>query len=167
MFRPCTFGAAAALLFCSAIRSASAQEAKSARDEPPQPRIMTFTTVDIVETDGELTRLLKQRYNAAGEELRARVALYRGGRTPLDDLAESLTRFTKAGFELAETPQKQVHALELALNTAQWIEKVVQVRFDQGNEGLQNQKHAKVVRYDLEIQLHRARETLKAGARAK
>jgi hypothetical protein len=167
MFRPCTFGATVALLMCLPIQPSIAQEAKPAPNTPAQPQIMTFTTVDIAETDGELTRLLKQRYNAAGEELRARLTLYNRGRTSLDESAESLARFTKAGVELAETPQKQVHALELALNTAQWIENVVQVRFDQGNESLHNQKHAKVVRNDLEIQLHRAREAMKAGARAK
>jgi hypothetical protein len=167
MFVRCILGVTAALVICLAMTIASAQEAKPSPENPAQPRIMTFTTVDVAENDGELTRLLKQRYNASGEDLRARVALYGGGRIPLDEVAESLARFTTAGVELAQSPQKQVHALEYSLDTAKFIEKVVQVRFDQGNEALQIQKHAKVVRFDLEIQLHRAREALKAGASAK
>ena len=155
---------ALSILAWSAACCASTAQDKPAEKSPPDPRIMSFITLEIRDGDSELRRLLKQRYNAAGEELRARAMLYGGGRTSLEDLAACVERFTKAGAELAESPVEKVKELELAHNAAQWIEAIVSEKFEHGVESVQAMKHVKVVRYDLEIQLYRARELVKAAA---
>lgn len=126
-----------------------------------------FTTVEILDSDGELPKLLKQRFNAAGEQLEAQSELYRGGRVPLEAVLASVERFTKYGLELKETPALQLNHLDTALLAAKKIEAIVREKFDHGNEPVQAMKHANVVRYDLEIQRYRAHELfLKAKAAA-
>jgi len=65
---------------------------------------------------------------------------------------------------LAESPALQVEHLDRALLAAKKVEAIVREKFDHGNEPVQAMKHANVVRYDLEIQLYRAQELVKAKA---
>ena len=158
--RMIAFGVVSLLVF----PSIAAPDVPAAKKSPADPQIMSFKTVEIHDSDGELRRLLKLRYNAAGEDLRARTTLYKLGRVKFDELAASLQRFTKAGAEVAETPVAKVTELELAHNAALWMEAVVSERFVQEVDPVQIMKHARVVRYDLEIELYRARALVKAAA---
>ena len=147
----------------SALLAGVATAQQAARPKP-EPQAFTFTTLEILDGDGELQRLLKQRYNAAGEDLEARLALYSGGRVDLVDVAASIERFTKAGLELAKTPVERVNELQRALAAAQNVEAIVSTKYEQEVEPVQAYKHARYVRLDLEIQLLRAREAAKLGA---
>src|SRR5262245_29708629 len=104
---------------------------RSARPEDGQ--IFIFSTVEILDSDGELPKLLKQRFNAAGEELEAQSALYVNGRVSLEAVLASVERFTKYGLELKETPALQLQHLEQALLAAKKIEEIVRVKHDHGN----------------------------------
>src|SRR5262245_1191730 len=128
------------------------------------PQLFTFTTLEVPESDGQLQRLLKQRYNAAGEELEALTALYRGGRVNLDNVCASIERFTKASLELSENPVERVAKLDRALIVARNIEEIVNEKFSFDVEPVQAVKHDRYVRLDLEIQLLRVREAAKLGA---
>ena len=155
------FVAGAFLLSVILVGGAGAQQAARPKAEA-QP--FTFTTLEILDTDGELQRLLKQRYNAAGEDLEARSALYRAGRVSLEETCASLGRFTKASLELAATPVERVHELDRALAAARSVEAIVEEKYKFEVEPVQAFKHARYVRLDLEIQLYRAREAAKLGA---
>jgi len=140
---------------------AAAQQAAAPKAEP---RPFTFTTLEILNGDGELQRLLKQRYNAAGEDLEARMALYGAGRVSLEAICASLERFTKASLDLAATPVERVNELDRALAAARNVEAIVEEKYKFEVEPVQAFKHARYVRLDLEIQLLRAREAAKLGA---
>ena len=141
---------------------AAAQPA--ARKPAENGHIFFFTTVEILADDNELTKLLKQRFNASGEELEARSELYRGGRVELDSVLACLERFTKYGLELNPAPAEQLGHLVNSLHAAQKVEAIVREKFNHSVEPVQAMKHANVVRFDLEIQLYRARELAKAKA---
>jgi len=159
--RRATFaGLAGVIVFAFAIEATAQQPPKPAAEG----RIFIFTSVKILDSDGALPKLLKQRFNAAGEELEARSELYSGGRVELDAVLASIERFTKYGLELAESPALQVEHLDRALLAAKKVEAIVREKYDHGNEPVQAMKHANVVRYDLEIQRYRAQELVKAKA---
>jgi hypothetical protein len=158
------------LIACEATAQQPPLQVASPAAQPPARKpedngnIFFFTTVEILDSDSELTKLLKQRFNAAGEELEARSELYRGGRVELDSVLACLERFTKFGLELNPSPAEQLNHLGSSLLAAQKVEAIVREKFNHSVEPVQAMKHANVVRYDLEIQLYRARELAKAKA---
>jgi hypothetical protein len=123
-----------------------------------------FKPVEIADGEGELRRLIIERYNAAGKDLAARVELHRGGRVSLESTLGALERFTKAGVEFAESPAERVKQLETSLSVAIQVEAIVAEMFKHEVEPVQAMEHAKYVRSDLQIQLHRAREVKAAAA---
>jgi hypothetical protein len=131
-------------------------------DKPAVTSIFSFKGAEIRDGDSELTRLLKQRYNAAGEELLAHSALYIGGRVTLEAIVGNIDRFTKAGVELYDSPMERVEHLERVLTAAKNVQEVVREKFRHEVEPVQAMKRADYLRYDVEIQLHRAREAAKA-----
>jgi hypothetical protein len=131
-----------------------------ARGEAPA---LDFKRVEIGEKDSDLRKLLKNRYNATVEELKAVYTLYRGGRVELGDLADCVQRFSKSGVELAETPAERVRYLELSFEAARSVEAIVQRKWAADVEPKQALLRAQGVRYDIEIELLRAREAAKAA----
>lgn len=148
-----------------AASGAAAADDQPARQAPTS--IFTFEPLETPDSDGELTRLLKQRYNAAGAELAEKSLVYLGGRLSLSEVAASLERFAKAGCELNQTPAEQIQHLEKALRAAKNLEAIVRAKVSYETEPGHALKHATVVRLGLEIQLHRARELAKTAALTK
>src|SRR5262245_45200876 len=115
MVRYTITGLAAGAFLGSMLLVSIASGQQPARPKEAGPLTFVVSTVDVLDSDGELQRLLKQRYNAAGEELEALSALYSGGRVNLDNVCASLERFSKAGLELSANPGERVVQLDRAL----------------------------------------------------
>jgi hypothetical protein len=155
---------AGTLLATSLTLAAQAQQPVA---KPADPPALSFQAIEILDSDGALRKLLKARYNAAGEDLEARVGTYLGGRVDLGDMLACIERFAKAGVDVGESPAEQAAKLEIALNFAKKVEAIVKSKHEHEIEPVQSLKHATVVRLGLEIQLHRARELAKTAALTK
>jgi len=126
------------------------------------PEVLPIKPVEIGQSEDELRRLLKKRYNAVAAELRDLYALYKGGRAPLANVCQAIEKFADAGSELAETTVARISALESARDGARAVETITQQKQLEGLEPNHALEHARVCRLDIEIQLLRAREAAKA-----
>ena len=131
------------------------------------PLVLPTKSVVIGETDTELQRLLKERYNAVAAEMRDLYALYLGGRAPVEDICQAIEKFAHAGGELAETPVARVSELELARDASRAVESIATSKHEQGQEPRHAVEHSRACRLGIEIDLVRAREAAKAAREAK
>jgi len=131
------------------------------------PEVLPIKPVEIGQSEDELLRLLKKRYNAVAAELRDLYALYKGGRAPLANVCQAIEKFAHAGSELAETPAARVSKLESARDAARAVETIAQEKELDGLEPRHALEHARACRLDIEIQLLRAREAAKAAREPK
>jgi len=131
------------------------------------PEVLPIKPVEIGQSEDELLRLLKKRYNAVATELRDLYALYKGGRTSPQSVCQAIEKFAHAGSELAETPAARARELELARDAARAVETITQQKQLEGQEATHALEHARACRLDIEIQLLRAREAAKAAREPK
>jgi hypothetical protein len=114
--------------------------------------------------DDELTKLLKERYNAAQREVRARLAAHIIiPQNSLEEIFGCFRRLHNSELELSDKPTDRVTVLEKHVKVAKWFEKVQEDLFksDVGNpESLEN---ARYWRLDAEIQLLKAKRKAKAA----
>jgi hypothetical protein len=106
----------------------------------------------------KLKSLLKQRYEAAGEEVEGRFKEFLAGRGTLDIFIESSLRLCDAERELSAQNACQIVALEKRLRLLKEAEKINQVRFNAGRIPSQDLAQIKYNRLDAEIALERAKE---------
>jgi hypothetical protein len=106
----------------------------------------------------KLKSLLKDRYEAASEELTARFKEFLIGRGTLDILINSSHRLFEAERELSDKKADQIAAGEKRLRLLQEVEQVNQRRFDDGRIAAQDYAQSKYNRLEAEIWLERAKE---------
>lgn len=131
------------------------------------PAALTVKPVEVADTDSELRRLLKERYNEAAAQMKDLFEAHRRGRAPINDLCYAIEAFADAGGELAETPVALVSELELARDAAGGVEVITKRQVDDGKEPRIALQHARICRLGLDIRLVRTREAAKAGHEAK
>ncbi|MCI0357693.1 MAG: hypothetical protein L0211_04305 [Planctomycetaceae bacterium] len=131
------------------------------------PAILTVKPLEIADSDSELRRLLKERYNEATAQVKDLYELYRRGRAPINDISYAIEAFADAAGELAETPAAKVSELELARDVAKAVEVITKRKFDAGQEPRIALQHARICRLGLDIRLVHAREAAKAAREAK
>jgi hypothetical protein len=148
-----------------ALQAYAIDQERVAGVEPP--RELALKPVESAETDTELRRLVKERYNATVGELNDLYALYCAGRAPLGSIGSAIEAFADAGGELAETPVARVSQLELARDAAKAVETITKRKFDEGLEPRHASQHARACRLGIEIRLVRAREAAKGAREAK
>jgi hypothetical protein len=126
------------------------------------PRVLSLAPAVVSESDPELRKLLKQRYNATIAELKDVYRLYVDGRGSVKDMTQCVEAFAFAGSECAETPVARVSEFELALSIAKYVETMTVAKQVQQLEPRHAVHHARACRLGIEIQLVRARQSAKA-----
>lgn len=111
--------------------------------------------------DGELRKLLRERYDAASKEMLARRELYRAGRVALDDVCAAIGRYAMAGSEIADSPAERIKLLASAVESAKFIEGEVKTKYENEVEPIQAMALATYTRSDMEIKLYLARKAVK------
>jgi hypothetical protein len=107
--------------------------------------------------DDELRRLLKDRYNAIGDELCAKLANFETGRDTFTTVYEATCRLVQAGLELCEGPIERCDLLSKFLEFVRQNEARAVDRYLAGSGGMAELNQATAQRIDAEIQLLRAK----------
>jgi exonuclease VII small subunit len=113
-----------------------------------------------------LHSLLKERFEAAEMETDAWVALFEGGRVPLDDVIKAMEQRGPAGVEMAKTTDERLKHLGDWLEHSKNVEAIVRVKFEANSEPPQMMHYATYSRLDAEVALARARQIANSSATA-
>ena len=132
------------------------QPAKQAEDMPPA--LLEAKPLQPAAGDSKLQELLKERYNAALQELQDDMKLVRQGRITEDFLFAAQKRLLEAGLELKGRPADRIAALKDHLELARRIELETGLRLQAGTTPAAKVAQARYFRLDVEIRLLRERE---------
>jgi outer membrane protein TolC len=120
---------------------------------PKVMEVLNSSPVEIKDSDSELERLKKQRFNAALNEAKAKFDLYKRGLTRLPDMIEVGQRLFSAEVDLYDKPEDRVKVLQRHLDVYNEAEGNLE---KQVKEGLATQADLERLRYNkasLEIEL--------------
>jgi surface glycoprotein (TIGR04207 family) len=132
--------------------------ASAAPDDEKVPAILESKPMEPAKGDDELHKLLKERYNAALEELQARFKRFQAGGETLDFLAPAARRLLHAHLELCEKVSERLPVYERHIEFAREVEKIQKLRHEAGQATVADWKQAQFERLELEIRLLRARK---------
>lgn len=140
------------------------QEARTKIDKLQEQAkaILEMKPIAVSAKDDELRRLLKERFNAAIEEMRSVHVIYEAELATFDLLLQSCERVRESGLELFDDPKDQIELLTNYVTLAKLYEAVVDLNFRGDNEDAQKMSQAKYHRCDAEIRLLRAKKALEA-----
>jgi hypothetical protein len=149
--------------------SAPPRERLSAQPAGPKPqkklpKLLTTKPLDITGEKDEMRRLVRQRYNAALEEVRGRYQRLDQSFARADELFDSFRRLLASGVAATDTGRELVDFLVEYADLARDAERRTQafVRAGQANGVAASQARYMVL--DAEIQLLRARRRLAGPA---
>jgi len=113
--------------------------------------------------DGALRKLLKERYNAAINEMIVRLQRVAGGPDTPDAVISAGRRIVESGMELYDKPADQLALLEKDVALTKLVEKLTKERVDAGIKAFTQADlyKAKYARADAEIRLLRFKEKIK------
>jgi outer membrane protein TolC len=117
------------------------------------PAVLSAKPLKAEAGDDELRKLLKERYNAALEEMQARYAEFQAGRITLDMLHEAAQRVLDSQVALTDKPAEHVRIYEQQLELARDVERATQLHYDAGRKTIAELARARYVRLDVEIKL--------------
>jgi len=126
---------------------------------PKVLEVLNTPPLELKDDDTQLTRLKKQRFNAALNEAKARFDLYKRGLTKLPDLIEVGQRLFGAEVDLYDKPEDRVRVLERHLEVYNEAEENLEKHV---KEGLATQADLEELRYNkasLEIELLNTRNS--------
>jgi hypothetical protein len=129
------------------------------------PAVLDAKPMEPAKGDDELHKLLKERYNAALEEVQVRFKQVIAGTGNPDELARAGRRLLHARLELCEKAADRVPVYEQQLELARMVEKIQKARHDAGQVSVADWDQARYERLDIEIGLLNAKKA--AGARPK
>jgi hypothetical protein len=138
--------------------------ARAAAQDDELPPILRANPFVVKNSDEELTRLLKARYNAALEQALGRYKELIAGKTTTDFMIQAATYLRDAGLEVNARPHDQVALLAQIAELARSVEKINRAKYEAGSIALTQMAQARHFRLDAEIRLLRAR---RAAAKAK
>jgi hypothetical protein len=155
-----------ALLLAALAPRALTQEPENA-DAKLVGQLKQFAPAKEDPKDNELRKLLKERYNAAVDEVSVRLQRVEGGAETPDELIPAARRVIESGLELSDKPTDQLVLLEKDVALTKLVEKLTKERVDAGVKNFTpaDLSKAKYARADAEIRLLRFKEKLKAGTK--
>ena len=147
----------------------SAQPAgqKSPKGQKKHPKLLTAKPLGVVGEKDELRRLMRQRYNAALEEVQGRYRQMRGGTARPDETFDAFRRLLASGVAATDTGRGLVEFLEEYVELTRDAEKTAQAFTRAGNMHQTVASQARYMVLDAEIQLLRARRRLAGPAGVK
>ena len=136
-----------------AVFQSGARAQAAIKFSPKVMEVLNSSPVEIKDSDSELERLKKQRFNAALNEAKAKFDLYKRGLTRLPDMIEVGQRLFSAEVDLYDKPEDRVKVLQRHLDVYNEAEGNLE---KQVKEGLATQADLERLRYNkasLEIEL--------------
>jgi outer membrane protein TolC len=130
----------------------------AAQDEKGIPRI---DPVKIDQADDELTKLRKERFNAATAVLDFRGREFTAGRGTLDILLEAMDMVAQAQAALSNDPKQHLATLEKVLEVAREVDKINEARFNAGRISVADQQQSRYKRLDYEIRVAELKARMK------
>jgi hypothetical protein len=128
-------------------------------EEDKLTSILDASPMQPAKGDDELHKLLKERYNAALDEVQVRLKQFRDVRAGnLNDLGQAARRLLDARLELCANAAERVPVYEQHLEMARTVEKIQKARYDTGQASAADWHQARFQRLDVEIQLLRAKK---------
>jgi len=127
---------------------------------PKVLEVLNTPPLELKDDDSQLTRLKKERFNAALNEAKARFDLYKRGLTKLPDLIEVGQRLFGAEVDLYDKPEDRARVLERHLGVYNEAEENLEKNV---KEGLATQADLEQLRYNkasLEIDLLNTRNSI-------
>jgi len=127
---------------------------------PKVLEVLNTPPLELKDDDSQLTRLKKERFNAALNEAKARFDLYKRGLTKLPDLIEVSQRLFGAEVDLYDKPEDRARVLERHLGVYNEAEENLEKNV---KEGLATQADLEQLRYNkasLEIDLLNTRNSI-------
>jgi hypothetical protein len=147
--------------------AALSPRASAQKPEDPEAELeavlKTFTPAKEDPKDDALRKLLKERYNAAVDELTVRLQRLSGGQETPDDCISVARRIVASGLELSDKPANQLALLEKDVLLTKLVEKLTKERVEAGIKRFTpaDLNKAKYARADAEIRLLRFKEKMK------
>lgn len=151
--------------------AASSVSAKDDDGKPPlefqaMPSAFRAKQMEVTPQDDELTRAMKNRYNAAAAELAATYRMYSQGKGTLDIVYDAGKRLHKSALELAQ-PEQRVKLCEDWLEAAIFMEKTVLAKRDASIGSPAALPLAKYHTADARVQLLREKKRLEKSREPK
>jgi hypothetical protein len=134
-------------------------------EDDKMPAVLDAKPMEAAKGDDELHKLMKERYNAALEEVRVRFKQFLNGIGNPNELGHAGRRLLHARLELCEKAAERVPVYEQHLELARMVEKIQKARHDAGQASVADWDQARVERLDVEIQLLRAKKAADAKAK--
>jgi len=146
---------------------ALAPRAEAQKPDDPWPEVEAmlkkFEPAKSVPKDDALRKLLKERYNAALNEVSFRLQRVQAGTETPDELIPAARRLVESGLELNDKPADQLALLEKDVVLTKYLEKITRARLDAGVKQFTPADVFAVtyMRADAEIRLLRFKEKMK------
>jgi hypothetical protein len=137
----------------------AAQEKSS--DAKKVPALLSAKPLSTTDQKDKLRRLVRERYNLALEEVRARYRRYQDEpNSSLELIFDALHRLRVAGVEAADTGRGRIEFLQRYVELTRYIEQGVEQGVKAGGLGGAERVRARYLRVDAELQLLRAQRDL-------
>lgn len=137
---------------------AQAKEAAKQAEEEKESDLLNTKPLAADPKDDELHKLMKERFNAAQQEMQSLYEQIKAGRQMTDTVLESAKRLKVAGQELFDNPKEKIAFQEKYVKTTRIVEKIVQSQFDVGTLTFAELQRVRYIRLDAEIELLRLKE---------
>jgi len=131
------------------------------------PRLLTAKPVEIAEERDEMRKLMRARYNAALEEVRARYQQFLHGHGKLDPMLDAFRRLLASGVVAADTGKDQVEFLEQYVDLTRQVSNNVHGQKKSGQFSSAEAAQARYMYLDAQIQLLHAQRRLAGPAGVK
>lgn len=126
-----------------------------ADDKELEKYTFNLKAVDIKKDDSALTKLQKERYNAAIDCAADEMLRIEAGRSTILALSEAVDMMTIAGLDLFTDAKERLAVLEESVRFAKYAEKIAEIRFESGAVPKSDVQKAKFIRLTAEIRVAR------------
>jgi len=137
------------------------QDKKPVGKEEKAPAFLKAEPLKIEAGDDELTKLLKERYNAAVAELQARNKALESGNGTVEDIFGAARKVLRSELALSDKPADRIAVREKYLELERAAERIATTRFQAGKLGDDDLAAVRYLRLDAEVQLLKAKGKVK------
>ena len=137
--------------------------------KPPQPKTVfkkpkqfDFKPVDVNDSDDELLKLLRERFNAAVGEVQTRLEEFRVGRSPIGFVSAAAARMLRSEKEIEQDAERRSVFFAEYVELTKMIEEFAEVSLRSGTGTLQEVYLARHQRLDGQIQQLKHKRALQA-----
>jgi hypothetical protein len=133
-----------------------------ADNTPPElAKLLEMKPFPVVDSDGALLKLQKERFNARLEAARLQARALRAGALNSEQFNELLAVLASNAVDVAEKPDEKVKWMEMRVEVLKSQEAIAQKRAEAGAENASASLLAKAARIDAEIDLLKLKHSLK------